>query len=398
MVRGPGGGEPPVGVAGIDFGAVRSWAGRGEAGKGDTIGFCQFRRNASRYGFALAILGFGIAASTIVWADPKPDPSNFGVRDIDVRVQPITSFDRSIGAQRKFGKLTFLGGLRLASEEKIFGGWSGIALDADGRGFVAVSDAGLWMTAQLAYEGDRLNGFEGARVGPLKALDGSALKRTRDRDAEALELTGGTTANGELLIAFEQNHRVGRFRIGTDGIGAPSSYVRPDRKSGRMRGLKGFEAITKLTRGRYKGSLMAIAERKHDAQGRHSGWIWSKGKAQPFFLSDIGGFDITGAAALPNGDLIVLERRFTWIEGVRMRLRRVELSELKPGAVIEGEVLLAATMAQDIDNMEGIAVHRDAGGSAVITIMSDDNFNRLLQRTILLQFRLDEEGVRVEAN
>jgi hypothetical protein len=39
--------------------------------------------------------------------------------------------------------------------------------------------------------------------------------------------------------------------------------------------------------------------------------------------------------------------------------------------------------------MEAIAVHRNAGGETIITLLSDDNFNRL-QRTILLRFALIE--------
>jgi len=39
--------------------------------------------------------------------------------------------------------------------------------------------------------------------------------------------------------------------------------------------------------------------------------------------------------------------------------------------------------------MEGLAVHQDASGSVVLTLISDDNFSRL-QRTLLLQFTLTE--------
>jgi hypothetical protein len=39
--------------------------------------------------------------------------------------------------------------------------------------------------------------------------------------------------------------------------------------------------------------------------------------------------------------------------------------------------------------MEGLDVHRDADGALVLTMISDDNFS-LLQRTLLLQFRLVE--------
>ena len=50
-----------------------------------------------------------------------------------------------------------------------------------------------------------------------------------------------------------------------------------------------------------KGAAVAIAERLLDAAGDHAGWIWSGEEAAAFALSDIGGFDITDLAALPDG-------------------------------------------------------------------------------------------------
>ena len=47
-------------------------------------------------------------------------------------------------------------------------------------------------------------------------------------------------------------------------------------------------------------------------------------------------------------------------------------------------------MTMQIDNMEGLSVHRTAAGELVLTLVSDDNFSPL-QRTILLQFKLIEE-------
>ena len=40
--------------------------------------------------------------------------------------------------------------------------------------------------------------------------------------------------------------------------------------------------------------------------------------------------------------------------------------------------------------MEGLAVHRGAGGETVLSLISDDNFNHFLQRTVFLQFTLHE--------
>ncbi|MBU1210457.1 MAG: esterase-like activity of phytase family protein [Alphaproteobacteria bacterium] len=346
-----------------------------------------------------ALLAGSFAVIDRSTAEPKPDPRALGVREITVTATPIRTFDRTDSARYRFGKFTFLGGLRLSSPEKSFGGWSGIAIDPDGRNLIAVSDAGLWMTARLGHDDGRPATFENARTGPLKAMSGSPLGRERDRDAEAVELVAGTTKKGQLLIAFEQNHRIGRFDIGPGGVAPPTSYIRPDNSRGTMDGLKGFEAMTILTTGRYRGSIVAIAEHLHDSSGNHTGWFWTGAKANAFTLTDIGGYDIIGMAELPGGDLVLLERRFNWLEGIKMRLRRVALAELKPGAKIEGEVLLEATMAQDIDNMEGLSIHQDQAGSTILTLISDDNFNQLFQRTILLQFKLqagedEQAGVR----
>ena len=60
---------------------------------------------------------------------------------------------------------------------------------------------------------------------------------------------------------------------------------------------------------------------------------------------------------------------------------------LKPGAIVDGEILIDVDFAYEIDNMEGIAVHRNAAGETILTLISDDNFNPL-QRTILLRFAL----------
>lgn len=332
-----------------------------------------------------------------VSASRKPDTLPSETRSIDVRAEPLSGFDKVISGRRKFGQLEWIGGLRLRSDDKHFGGLSGMALDADGKGFVMVSDAGLWMTGNLAYQDGKPIALEDVRIGPLKALDNSVLRRDRDRDAEAIALVSGSTKRGDLLISFEQNHRIGRFNIGPDGISAPKSYIRPDLSQGRIPTQKGFEAMTVLKAGRYKGSIVAISERKLDAQGRHTGWLWSKGKPHVLTLTDIAGFDITDLATLPDGDLLVLERRFRWTEGVKMRIRRIALRDLVPGAALKGDVLMEANMAQNIDNMEGLGVHQDASGATIITLISDDNYNRALQRTLLLQFRLIDKTEKTTA-
>ena len=92
-------------------------------------------------------------------------------------------------------------------------------------------------------------------------------------------------------------------------------------------------------------------------------------------------------AFLPDGDLLVLERGIALL-AFRIRLVRVPATEVRPGATMQGELLLEAA-GSEIDNMEGLAVHAGPDGSTRITMVSDDNFIDL-QRTLLLQFSLPE--------
>jgi hypothetical protein len=92
---------------------------------------------------------------------------------------------------------------------------------------------------------------------------------------------------------------------------------------------------------------------------------------------------------LPDGDLLILERKFSWLEGVGIRIRRIELGSLAPGALVDGPAIFNADLGQEVDNMEGIDVHVTEEGETVLTMISDDNFSPI-QRTLLLQFTLVE--------
>ena len=89
------------------------------------------------------------------------------------------------------------------------------------------------------------------------------------------------------------------------------------------------------------------------------------------------------------GDLLLLERKFSWLGGVGIRIRRVALASVVPGAVIDGPAIFNADLGNEIDNMEGIDAHVTGEGDTVLTLISDDNFS-MIQRNLLLQFTLVE--------
>jgi hypothetical protein len=315
---------------------------------------------------------------------------------IEVNARPIAHFERGRPEGNRLGELRFLGGLVLTSSSPRFGGWSGLEMAPDGKNLLAVSDAGQWLSAEVDYRAGQPAGIAHARVGALVDERGQPLAGKRAHDAEALALLDGTLARGTVLIGFERQHRIVKYELRDGAIRAPIGALAMPADAGRLYENQGIEALAVLKGGRLKGAVVGFAERLTRGSGYHTGWIWAKGgtgEPQRFQLRDVGQFNITDAAGLPNGDLLVLERRFRWSEGIFMRLRRILAREIAPGARMAGRVLLEADGRYEIDNMEGLAVHRDARGEIVVSMISDDNFNGLLQRTVLLQFVLGDTRV-----
>lgn len=331
-----------------------------------------------------------ISGSLALGASVKPSPAGLKPAKVGITAQPIEFFHKSDRSRTSFGKLIWRGGLVLTAASPNFGGLSGLVVGDDGRSLLAVSDAGTWMRGRLAYDGDRLSGIEEASLGPIVGLDGQPLKRHRDRDAEGIALTTGTIGRGEVFISFENNHRIGRFPVTERGLGRPLQYLEPPpalKKAGR----DGLEALTVIAGGPNKGKLVAFSENAAPGGDGHAGWIWSGGVAKPLRVTARGGFALTGAESLKDGSLLLLERRFTILEGVRMRIRRIAADQIAPGATLDGETLIESDLDHEIDNMEGLAVHTQPDGRTILTIVSDDNFNPLMQRTLMLQFELSDE-------
>ncbi len=287
----------------------------------------------------------GIAASWHTLAqDDGPNGAPAGPQPIQISARPISHFQRSRPEVGRFGGLEFRGGLVLTSPSHHFGGWSGLVMDADGKSALTISDRGTWLTADVTYEGNQPTGFARARIGPLAALGSRPLSDKREQDAEAATLVDGTLARGTILIGFERVHRVGRFEVRDREVGTPSAYLRLPSEATRMQTNQGIEALAVIQAGALKGSVVAFAERFTRGSGYHTGWIWVRGEPQRIHLKDIDGFNITDAAGLPDGGLLVLERYFRWTAGVSMRIRRLRPAEIVPGARLTGETLLEAEL------------------------------------------------------
>jgi hypothetical protein len=151
---------------------------------------------------------------------------------------------------------------------------------------------------------------------------------------------------------------------------------------------KGIEALVAVPKGGpLAGSLIAVSEAGLDEAGDIKAFLIGGPSPGAFSVRRLNDFDISDATLLSAKELLILERRFSYLSGVAMRIRRIPLAAIRPGAVVDGPVLLEADLGFQIDNMEGLSVHRTPAGDTVLTLVSDDNFSPI-QRTVLLQFAL----------
>ena len=93
--------------------------------------------------------------------------------------------------------------------------------------------------SQTELQWQRPSGVEAATIGPILALGNKRLRRGRDRDAEAVRLLRGNLDSGVVLLGFEDNQRIGFFKLNGGRVTSPQRYLRPPV---RLRDNKGIEA------------------------------------------------------------------------------------------------------------------------------------------------------------
>jgi hypothetical protein len=339
-------------------------------------------RSPNRRAVAVSVAS-ALALATILLAQTPPAAAPSPA--IELRSEQVGVFDIRDPARRQFGLLEFRGGLVLHSPDKHFGGISAIRVAADGAHFIALSDKGWWFRGRIVYHGTRPAGIAEAEMAPILGLDGRPLAARGWYDTEAIAEDGGT-----LYVALERVHQIVRFDYGKEGLVARGRPIAVPPGLHSLPSNKGLEALVFVPKGfALTGSLIAISERGLDRAGNINAFLIGGPSPGSFAVKRSSSYDVSDAALLPGGDILLLERRFSWTSGLAVRMRRIALGEIKPGALVDGPVLFEADLGYEIDNMEGLSVHRGADGEIVLTLISDDNFSPL-QRTLLLQFTLAE--------
>ncbi len=313
---------------------------------------------------------------SLAWTAPAPRPVLDVADPATITATPVP-LDPGDPAHVRVGALTFLGGMELTSPDAAFGGYSSLLVG--GGDFTLLSDGGNLAWFRLA-PGLRV---EGARFGDLPAGPGNP-RHKYNRDSESMTVDPAT---GRVWVGFEHRNAIFRY---APGFTAGEGGVAP----APMRGWSdngGPESLVRLRDGRF----LTIAEtdrRPHSGGARNALIFATDPVAAPdrwirFGYIPPNGFDPSDAAQLPDGRILVLNRRFALPFRWSAALTLIDLKDARPGAILTGTEIARLEAPLSVDNFEGLAIRREHG-TTVLWLVSDDNLFQL-QRTLLFKFRLD---------
>jgi hypothetical protein len=248
-----------------------------------------------------------------------------------------------------------------------FGGMSAIEVDADGIGFLALSDRGAIVPGTFQRDAAGvITGVEAGPLGVLRSRKDGALTHSRS-DSEGLAIA----PDGAIYVSFEIAPRVLRYT-------SPSSqaqFLPIPRDFSRMTSNGALEALAIAP----DGALYTMPEESIRNDGAFTVYRFRDGAwDQPFNLPQDGDYLPVGADFGPDGRFYLLERDLG-IFGFSSRVRRFVLAGDSPGAA---ETVLQ-TGAGTHGNLEGISVWRDAQGWLRLTMIADDNFHSFLDTQIV---------------
>ena len=230
------------------------------------------------------------AAALLLSVGAAAEPVRLSVHGVDLqRLDPKVT---------RVGQLDFVAGFELSSNHSSFGGYSGLVVDEGGQRLVAVSDLCHWLVARLARdEHGRLRGIDGAEIHPMLDRRGNPFAIKRAGDAEALD----KLPDGSFVVAFEQVHRIARYRGPEPWRSRAEAVPGPDDLT-RQASNGGVETLAHLGDGR----LLLISETERRPDGALKAWLGDGRTWSALGYRRRDDYRPVDAKALPNGDLLVL--------------------------------------------------------------------------------------------
>src|SRR3982075_768170 len=317
---------------------------------------------------ALSAIAMSDVARAQLATQPPPKhvpPDDFSVPapvSIEVNARPIPSFNTRDHSRIRFGSLEYRSGLILTSRFRGFGGLSGLRLDTRGQRFISISDKGSWFTGRIVYNGREMTGLDDVEAAPMLGPDGRPITARGWFDSESIALDGPF-----VYIGLERVNKVLRFDFSKGFTRSRGEVIPLPPAARKLPFNKGLEALVMVPNGPpLAGTLIAISERGLDHDGNLMAFLIGGPAPGQFSLRRTDNYDISDAVLLASGDLLVLERKFSLLAGVGIRIRRIDLKSVAPGALVDGPSIFDADLGHEIDNMEGIDAHVTPEGNTVL--------------------------------
>ncbi len=124
------------------------------------------------------------------------------------------------------------------------------------------------------------------------------------------------------------------------------------------------------------GTLIAMSERGLDHDGNLIAFLVGGPTPGQFSIRRTEKYDISDAVLLPSGDLLILERKFSWLAGVNIRIRAIPLGiDCAERAGRRPRVVSRAISATRSTTWKASTAMSVPDGETVLTLVSDDNFS-----------------------
>jgi len=264
-------------------------------------------------------------------------------------INPVTGFEN--------WELKPLGHYEIISDEPNLGGLSAIHITNYGKTFLVLSDRGKYFSGKISRNASgQIKDLNIFKTGPLLNSFGEILSgRNTDSESIAADHKG-------FYISFESNNRIMHHKnINTSGIFLPNhSDFR------KLNQNKGLEAIAMHP----NGTLYAVPEKPPEGDSDYPLYRLKNAKWEILTRFDpSNSFLVSDAVFLPDGNLLLLERDYSWFTGFKTQLR---LLRLKNNYISEEKILLK--LDSGLHNYEGISIWQDTSQTYFITLISDNNF------------------------
>ncbi len=285
-----------------------------------------------------------------------------------------------LSGQDRVGRLIYRGGLELNFDNPNFGGISAMEIDSAGRALTMLTDRGY--RAELFLDYDRTGDLSVAKledIAPVTGAVGRSINDERNSDIEAI----ARMPNGGWVVAFERNHRLLHFPASFAPLrSSPRLLITPPGLE-RARANRGIEAASETA----DIQILLITEDLITTRAFTTAWLGNGAEWTPMAYTLFPPYKPTGAALLANGDIVVLERRFTPPRDVGSRITRIPQRGLRPGAPIQTFEIARLESPFVTENFEAITARAAGRGKTLIYVASDNNFSDD-QRSLLLMFEL----------